>query len=72
MKYKAFYFQVSGSSMVQVDSAKDYSHWVSVFDGLCKIHWFSCPSRQMCISHKATVTLTLIGTLAGILRAAKN
>lgn len=56
MKYKAFCFQVSGSNMVQVDSAKDYSHWVSVFDGLCKMHWFSSPGRQVCISHKATVT----------------
>lgn len=55
-KYKAFCFQVSGSNVVQVDSAKDYSHWVSVFDGLCKMHWFSNPSRQVCISHKATVT----------------
>lgn len=37
-------------------SAKDCSHWVSVFDGLCKTHWFSNPSRQVCISQKATVT----------------
>lgn len=54
VKYKAFCFQVSSLNMVQVGSAKDYSHWVSVFDGLCKMHRFSSPGRQVCISHKAT------------------
>lgn len=56
MKYEAFCFQVNGSNVVQVDSAKDYSHWISEFDGLCKMHWFPNPCRQVCISHKATVT----------------
>lgn len=56
MKYRAFCFQVSSSNVLQVDSAKDYSHWISVFDGLCKMHWFLNPGRQVCISRKATVT----------------
>lgn len=25
-----------------------------LFDGLCKMHLFSSPGRQVCISHKAT------------------
>lgn len=58
--------------MVQVGGAKDNSHWASVFDGLCKMHRFPSPGGQVCVSHTATATLTLIGTLAGTSGGAKN
>lgn len=58
VKYKAFCFQVSSLNMVQVGSARDDSHWVSVFDALCQMHGFPSPGRQVWITYSNSHTDT--------------